>query len=378
MDKNTLSNYGWIVIAVLVLAVMIALATPFGKYIESGVRSTTAGLFDTSEKAMNVVGMSAGEGNFEDGYTGGTPDEPVIVGSATFSAQTGNNCDGSNDEDGLCFYDIHDCWVPIEPVTLTWDELKLTENGTRYGYDASKINDTSIGDSAFPHSSLTSITIPDGVTSIGEWAFYECYGLTSITIPDSVTSIGDYAFYWCENITSITIPDSVISIGDYAFHDCASLTSITIPDSVTSIGDYAFNYCTNLTSITLGNSVTSIAELAFNGCLSLTSVTIGNSVTSIDERAFHDCSSLTSITIPNSVTSIGDYAFYDCDSLTSITIGDGVTSIGEEVFYSCDSLTNIKFNGTVAEWNSVFEAPLLYDRICTVTCTNGTVETPIY
>ena len=68
MDKNTLSNYGWIVIAVLVLAVMIALATPFGKYIESGVRSTTAGLFDTSEKAMNVVGMSAGEGKFEDGY----------------------------------------------------------------------------------------------------------------------------------------------------------------------------------------------------------------------------------------------------------------------------------------------------------------------
>ena len=75
MDKNTLSNYGWIVIAVLVLAVMIALATPFGKYIESGVRSTTAGLFETSEKAMNVVGMTAGERNFEDGYQGGDSGE---------------------------------------------------------------------------------------------------------------------------------------------------------------------------------------------------------------------------------------------------------------------------------------------------------------
>ena len=157
---------------------------------------------------------------------GNSASSETVVGSATFSAQTGNNCDGSNDEDGLCFYDIHDCWVPIEPVTLTWDELKLTENGTRYGYDASKINDTSIGNFAFPHSSLTSITIPDGVTSIGYAAFNECYGLTSITIPDSVTSIGDYAFYWCDSITSITIPDSVISIGDRAFQDCASLTKI--------------------------------------------------------------------------------------------------------------------------------------------------------
>ena len=79
MDKSTLSNYGWIVIAVLVLSVMIALATPFGSYIEQGVRSTTQGLFDTSEKALNIVGMTAGTGNFENGYQGGASNEPEQV-----------------------------------------------------------------------------------------------------------------------------------------------------------------------------------------------------------------------------------------------------------------------------------------------------------
>ena len=98
-------------------------------------------------------------------------------------------------------------------------------------------------------TSLTSITIGNGVISIGYEAFYGCSSLTSVTIPDSVTSIGDEAFYKCSSLTSITIPDSVTSIGDDAFYKCSSLTSITIPDSVTSIGDDAFYGCSSLTSI---------------------------------------------------------------------------------------------------------------------------------
>ncbi|MDR0502016.1 MAG: leucine-rich repeat domain-containing protein [Treponema sp.] len=132
---------------------------------------------------------------------------------------------------------------------------------------------------------------------------------------------GEYfgAFECCTGLTSITIPNSVTSIGEAAFRGCDSLTSITIPDSVTSIGDEAFYRCTGLTSVTIGNSVTYIPGYAFSGS-GLTSVTIGNSVTGIGYEAFSYCSGLTSITIPDSVTSIGSRAFRDCHSLTSVTI----------------------------------------------------------
>ena len=105
-----------------------------------------------------------------------------------------------------------------------------------------------IGDRAFSLcKSLTSVTIPDSVTSIGDAAFYECKSLTSVTIPDSVTEIGDYAFYWCDSLTSVTVPDSVTAIGDYAFYECKNLRSVTIPDSVTEIGERAFADCPALT-----------------------------------------------------------------------------------------------------------------------------------
>ena len=213
---------------------------------------------------------------------------------------------------------------------------------------------TSIGDYAFSGcTGLTSVTISDSVTSIGNGAFDGCTSLTSITIPDSVTSIGDYAFEDCTSLTSITIPDSVTSIGDSAFSGCTGLTSITIPDSVTSIGDMAFSYCTSLTSIAIPESVTSIGGSAFYKCTSLTSVTIPNSVTSIGSSAFEYCTSLTSITIPDGVTSIGWYAFYGCTGLTSITIPDSVTSIEDKAFSDCDNLTDIYYSGTESQWNEI-------------------------
>ena len=135
--------------------------------------------------------------------------------------------------------------------------------------------------------------------------------VTNLVIPGSVTSIGN-AFRDCTCITSVTISEGVKSIGNSAFWGCSGLTSVTIPNSVTSIGGSAFEGCSSLTSVTIGNSVTSIGGSAFWGCSGLTSVTIPNSVTSIGSLAFGRCTSLTSITIPNSVTSIGERAFRYC------------------------------------------------------------------
>ena len=120
-----------------------------------------------------------------------------------------------------------------------------------------------------PNYYCTEIRVGDSVTSIGSYAFNNCYSLTSFTIPDSVTSIGGYMFYYCYSLTSFTIPDSVTGIGDYMFTNCYPLTSFTIPDSVTSIGSYAFNNCYSLTSFTIPDSVTSIGDYMFNNCYSI-------------------------------------------------------------------------------------------------------------
>jgi hypothetical protein len=230
----------------------------------------------------------------------------------------------------------------------------------------------------FPGGRAGNYSIPDNVTSIGDWAFYFCTNLTSVTIVDSVTNVGNEAFMSCASLTTVTIGDGVTSIGESAFSG-SSLSSVTIPSGVTSIGQDAF-LCA-LTAITVdtnnpayssvngvlfdksqtmliqfpiartGNytipdSVIGIEYDAFNGS-SLTSITIPGSVTSIGGDAFM-YSGLTNITIPNSVTNIGTFAFGMCYNLTNVTIGDNVTSIGESAFLSCLSLTNVTIPGSVS------------------------------
>ena len=127
---------------------------------------------------------------------------------------------------------------------------------------------------AFIDRSITSVTIPTNITTIGDYAFSSCHGLTSIVIPSNITSIGNRAFGDCSGLTSVTIPNTVTTIDRYAFYFCTSLTSVAIPNSVTTIGYSAFQSCEDMTTVTIGNGVTTIGNLAFQNCTSLTSFTI--------------------------------------------------------------------------------------------------------
>lgn len=240
---------------------------------------------------------------------------------------------------------------PWDVSTSAWRNYKNEITRAVIGYGV-----TSLGNYAFYDcENLTSVTIPSSVTRINDDVFRDCENLTGVTIPSSVTSIGTRAFYRCYSLTSIIIPSSVKSIGGEAFQECTRMESVTIPSSVTSIGEWAFAQCP-LTSITIPSSVTSLSEGVFCGCNLVTSITIPSSVTSIGVAAFEDCLSLKSITIPSSVTSIGSEAFLDCRKLTSITIPDGVTEIHSRTFDSCYDLTSITIPSSVTTiGNRAFE-----------------------
>ena len=299
---------------------------------------------------------------------------------------------------------------------------KLANNDTTYtvtGYDGKDtvvvipssidgIPVTAIAQNAFKDKQrITSITVPDSVTSIGTYAFSGCIGLTELNLGNGIKTIPNFMAYGCNKLQSIVIPDSVTSIGSSAFRECSSLVSVVIGDSVTSIDYYAFYRCDSLVSIVIGDSVTSIGSYAFDDCDSLanvyindlsnwckisfsnsysnplycadnlyvngelvtelvipddvttiknvafydldciTSVVIPDSVTSIGQYAFYNCTGLVSVVIPDSVTSIRDYAFYDCNSLVSVVIPDSVTSIGSSAFYNCTSLVSVVIGDSV-------------------------------
>ena len=223
----------------------------------------------------------------------------------------------------------------------------------------------SIGNYAFNYcNSLVNISLSDSLTSIGTGVFYHCLSLpvennlryadyyligtidttlTSYTIKNGTTWVGEGAFYECSRMTSVSIPNSVTRIDKYAFRNCKSLTTITIPNSITSIGEWAFTN-TGLTSFNIPSSVTSIGRSAFDRCSDLKSIVIPSSITTIEPYTFEMCRNLTTVTIPNSVTSIGIGAFGYCDSISDVYVynPNPITITGIEysgynwIFYASD------------------------------------------
>ncbi len=187
--------------------------------------------------------------------------------------------------------------------------------------------------------SLTDVIISDSVTSIGNYAFCSCNSLVNVTMSEKLAAIGDYAFYYCDLLERADLPDSLISIGSYAFYYCRALRDISIPDAIENIGAYAFNSCVLMTSVVIPPSVSVIDEYVFCGCSSLNEVIISYGVTTIGDSAFKGCDALVNVVIPESVTEIDVLAFYSCDILTSITVPDSVTYIGEGTFNYCPNIT---------------------------------------
>ena len=268
---------------------------------------------------------------------------------------------------------------------VTWEEWKeafTDEWGVKYSKDGRKLLKV-------PQELKGYYSVKEGTQIICDNAFSDCCSLSSIVIPDSVTSIGNGVYYDCCSLEYIYIPKSVICLKGNPFYgwngklECFSLnfmyecdilfnkdksriisfrnqkqTSYVISNSVTSIGDHAFYGCSSLAEVIIPNSVTSIGDHAFYGCSSLSSIVIPDSVNSIGDGAFSDCSSLSSIVIPNSVNSIGEGAFLNCSSLSSIVIPDSVNNIRRGAFYKCNLPYNLKQNFISRFSNELFMFPL--------------------
>lgn len=213
---------------------------------------------------------------------------------------------------------------------------------------------------AYPQGKATTYTIPDGVTTIGTFAFVGNSALTSITIPSSVTTIESNAFVACTLLNNVVISDTVTSLGTGVFANCESLSSVTLPSRLTTLPASFFYGCINLTTVTLPSGLTTIGLQAFENCSKLSSINLPEGLTTISSYAFRGCTLLTNVTLPSTLLTIGGNAFDNCDSMTSVTIPASVTSIGTYAFSNCNLLTAI--NVDIANMTYTSNDGVLFDE----------------
>ncbi len=227
-------------------------------------------------------------------------------------------------------------------------------------FEDSNANPLHIADKLYLNNELmTELVIPDNVTSIGNYAFYNYDGLTYIDFGNNVTTIGKSAFSNCDGFANITIPVGVTSIGESAFYLCAGLRTVYYNAencTVASFSAPAFTRCENFQQLIIGDSVKIIPDNAFAECAALTNVVMGKSVTNIGAWSFYECTSLQDVTLSNSVKIIGLKAFSGCNSLKSIVITDSVETIESGAFYGCYNLTDCTIGSSVKDiQKSAFE-----------------------
>ncbi len=203
---------------------------------------------------------------------------------------------------------------------------------------------------------LSAVSLPEGLTTIGDYAFHGCSGLESVSLPSTVKSIGASAFYDCTSLNSVVIPSSVTSVGDYAFSGCRSLGSIVVEEGVTALGNYCFQSCRGLMTVNLPSSLKSVSEKCFSLCESLTAIDIPQGVEAVEAQAFEGDSALVSVSLPEGVETIGVSAFANCVSLPSVEIPASVSVIKTKAFYGCSALASVKAlcEQAVKPWEDAF------------------------
>ena len=210
------------------------------------------------------------------------------------------------------------------------------------GYIAIPEGVTSIGAYAFSHSRMSRIDIPSTVTLIGEGAFYGCTNILSLTIPYGVRNIPAHCFDECKQLQSVDLPRSLTTIGAYAFRECRQLSGISLPPSLTSIGKYAFQECNSIASLTVPGGVAELPEGCFRNCNGMSTARLSPGVRKIGEEAFRGCLALTEIQLPNTLVSIGDESFRSCSALQEIILPESLGEMGSKPFTKCELLHRVK------------------------------------
>lgn len=251
--------------------------------------------------------------------------------------------------------------IPNNAFTKCTALEKITVDGEEDGtYGDYVISNHAIYDTSFSRNTLISyygkafeeeVTFRSGVKSIYNQAFEDC-SITSVIIPDTVTTISDQAFSSCTKLTSITLPSGITSLGFCIFKSCTALENITIPASVQTIGSSTFSGCTSLETVTFeaSSSLTSIGSSAFNGCSSLSSINLPSGISNLDDSTFKGCTALNTIVLPEGLSQIKGYAFWNA-GVTEITLPTSLTTISAGAFQSCN-ITTVNYLGTEEQKNS--------------------------
>lgn len=212
---------------------------------------------------------------------------------------------------------------------------------------------TSLGNSCFYDCrNLASVTLPEGITTLGVNCFYRCTSLTPVTLPEGIEELGYQCFYGCTSLESVVLPGCLRTIGNNCFYDCSALKSVTFGGSIGALPEKCFYRCTSLESIALPEGVKELGENCFYSCSNLASVTLPESITRLADFCFAECTSLSSITLPNSITDMGFRCFFRCSGLESVTLPEGITLLPSNCFESCSSLVSVNLPGSILSLGS--------------------------
>ena len=245
-------------------------------------------------------------------------------------------------------YSVTEPWTTFERIVALPDAIDKDNNSMIYytfNEDGTTVSVTSGQGKYEAKVTIPSRIMSDGkyykVTSVENFAFFNCGKLTSVSLNNSISYLGRFAFADCSGLETVKLPSSITAIEDYTFSNCTNLSEIDIPSNVTSIGEGAFVGCSNLQSVSLSAKTTSIGIRAFADCSSLEMVDLSNRLSVIDDNAFENCKSLTSVKIPNSVTFVGSNAFKDCKELKVVVFDGCAGEICQDAFNGCTGLKDI-------------------------------------